>query len=176
MNNSSTGGRQKMRIYSFDPIIGDNCRVLVLGTMPGPASLRKQQYYGYERNAFWRIIYNLFGEEPEEDYEFRKLFLLEHNIALWDVLKSCEREGSSDSGIRNPVPNDFASLYMKYSGIKHICFNGRPAGKLYGRLVEKPAREPLGKAYYYLASTSPAYTLPYDKKLEDWRLLLRLLK
>jgi hypoxanthine-DNA glycosylase len=116
-----------MRIYSFDPIIDDNCRVLVLGTMPGPASLRRQQYYGYERNAFWRIIYDLFEEEPEEDYGFRKSFLLKHNIALWDVLKSCEREGSSDSGIRNPVPNDFAALYSKFPGIKHICFNGRPA-------------------------------------------------
>lgn len=165
-----------MRIYSFEPIADDSCRVFILGTMPGKASLRKQQYYGYERNAFWRIIYNLFGEEPVEDYELRKLFLLKHNIALWDVLKSCEREGSSDSGIRNPVPNDFAALYKEFSNIKYVCFNGRPAGNFYRRFVEKPEQDSLGKAYYYLASTSPAYTLPYDKKLEEWRLLLRLLK
>jgi hypoxanthine-DNA glycosylase len=165
-----------MRIYSFEPIISDSCRVLVLGTMPGAASLRKQQYYGYGRNAFWRIIYNLFGEEPEEDYELRKSFLLKHNIALWDVLESCEREGSSDSGIRNPVPNDFAALYNKFPSIKHVCFNGKPAGNFYRRLVEKSIRDLPGRDYYYLASTSPAYTLPYDKKLKEWRLLLELLK
>ncbi|MGE5613782.1 MAG: DNA-deoxyinosine glycosylase [Bacillota bacterium] len=165
-----------MRIQSFEPIVGDSCRVLVLGTMPGPASLRKQQYYGYDRNAFWRIIYNLFGEEPEEEYELRKSFLLKHNIALWDVLKSCEREGSSDSDIRNPVPNDFAGLYLKFPNIKYVCFNGRPAGNFYRRLVEKTVRDSMGKACFYLASTSPAYTLPYEKKLEEWRLLLELLK
>jgi len=162
-------------IYSFEPIISKNCKVLLLGTMPGAESLRKQQYYGYKHNAFWRIIYALFGAEPDEDYEKRKAFLLEHDIAVWDVLKSCRREGSSDSDIRQPVPNDFRSLYLRFPGIKCICFNGRPAGMFYKRFVEKKEDVPV-KPVYYLPSTSPAYTIPFEKKLEQWKLLLKLLQ
>jgi hypoxanthine-DNA glycosylase len=157
-----------MRIYSFAPIADKNCRVLILGTMPGVMSLRKQQYYGFERNAFWRIIYNLFDLEPDEDYDMRKEFLLSHGIALWDVLKACVREGSSDSDIRDPEPNDFESFYKMYPGIRDVCFNGGPAARLYQRFAYKK-----DLTFYRLPSTSPAYTLPFEKKLEQWRLVRR---
>lgn len=160
-----------MKIYSFAPIVDDNSRVLILGTMPGVMSLKKQQYYGFERNAFWRIIYNLFGSEPDEDYEMRRGFLLSHGIALWDVLKACEREGSSDSEIRDPEPNDFESFYRAYPKIRDVCFNGGPAVRLYQRFVVKK-----GLSFYRLPSTSPAYTMPYEKKLEQWRLVRKLLE
>ncbi len=159
-------------IYSFAPIIDENCKVLLLGTMPGVESLRRQQYYGYERNAFWRIIYGLFDKEPDEDYEKKKAFLLRHSIALWDVLKACRREGSSDSNIRDPVPNDFAGLYLQYPNISSVCFNGGPASKLYRRFVEKRGVGASDKAFYYLPSTSPAYTIAFEKKLEQWRAIL----
>lgn len=164
-----------MPIYSFEPIVDDDCKVLVLGTMPGVMSLRKQQYYGYDRNAFWRIMYGLFDLEPDEDYERRKGFLLQHRIAVWDVLMACEREGSSDSDIKNPVPNDFAALYMRYPNIVSVCFNGGPAGKLYSRFIEKPGEHGVIRSFYSLPSTSPANTISFEKKLEQWRLLLRLL-
>lgn len=162
-------------IYSFAPIIGESCTVLLLGTMPGVESLRRQQYYGHEHNAFWRIIYNLFGREPDADYEKKKDFLLQHSIALWDVLEACEREGSSDSKIKNPVPNDFAGLYLRYPNIKSVCFNGGTAGKLYSRFVEKRGLIASDKAFYNFPSTSPAYTIAFEKKLEKWQSLLPLL-
>ena len=79
-----------MKIYSFEPIADENCKVLILGTMPSVVSLERQQYYGFGRNDFWKIIYAVFGRKPDEDYELRKAFLLEQHIALWDVLESCE--------------------------------------------------------------------------------------
>lgn len=159
-------------IYSFAPIIDESCKLLLLGTMPGVESLRRRQYYGNERNAFWRVIYGLFGKEPDESYEKKKAFLLEHSIALWDVLEACEREGSSDGNIKDPVPNDFASLYLQYPNIRSVCFNGRFAGKLYERFVEKRGVITSDKAFYYLPSTSPAYTIAFEKKLEQWRAIL----
>lgn len=164
-----------MPIYSFEPIADDNCKVLVLGTMPGVMSLRKQQYYGYDRNAFWRIMYGLFDLEPDEDYERRKGFLLQHRIAVWDVLMACERQGSNDSDIKNPVPNNFAALYTCYPNIVSVCFNGGPAGKLYSRFIEKPGEHGVTRSFYSLSSTSPANTISFEKKLDQWRLLLQLL-
>lgn len=165
-----------MPIYSFEPIVDENCKVLILGTMPGVISLKKRQYYGNVHNNFWGIIYSLFGEAVEEDYEKRKEFLLAHNIALWDVLEACEREGSSDSDIRDSVPNDFAWLFRNYPGITHVCFNGGPAERLFKRYVERRGVDVSGKAFHSLPSTSPAYTIGFEKKFERWRLLLTLLK
>lgn len=163
-------------IYSFEPIISKSCKVLLLGTMPGAESLRKQQYYGYKHNAFWRIIYALFSREPDEEYEKRKSFLLDHDIAVWDVLMACERESSSDSDIKHPVPNDFKSLYIEYPNISTICFNGGTASRLYKRFVNKKGEIDTSHTFYSLPSTSPAYTITFEKKLEQWQLLLKLLR
>lgn len=166
-----------MPIQSFEPIVNDKCKVLILGTMPGVMSLKKQQYYGYDPNAFWRIIYGLFGQKPDEDYDMRIAYILRHQIAVWDVLMACEREGSSDSDIKNPMPNDFATLYGRFPNLKNICFNGGPAERLYKRFVEKPGAARFGvKSYYSLPSTSPAYTIGLERKLEQWKLLLQLLE
>ncbi len=160
-----------MKIYSFEPVIDERCSVLILGTMPGVMSLKKQQYYGFERNAFWRIIYALFDLEPDKDYSLRKAFLLSHGIALWDVLKACERESSSDSDIKNPEPNDFASLFQCYPAIRHVCFNGGPAARLYNRFVKRRGVGDMIQDFQILPSTSPAYTIPFEKKLEQWKVI-----
>lgn len=166
-----------MPISSFEPIVDEKCRVLILGTMPGVMSLKKQQYYGYDQNAFWRIMYGLFDRKPDDEYEMRKAFVLQHHIAVWDVLMACEREGSSDSDIKNPVPNDFAALYKSYPNLVNVCFNGGPAERLYRRFVEKPGTMLFGgKNYYGLPSTSPAYTIRFENKFEQWKLLLKLLR
>lgn len=164
-----------MPIYSFEPIIDEKCKILILGTMPGVMSLKKQQYYGYDQNAFWRIMYALFGQGPDENYESRKRFVIEHHIAVWDVLMACEREGSSDSDIKNPVPNDFTALYKHYTNIGSVCFNGGPAERLYNRFVEKTHKCEGERKFYSLPSTSPANTTRFERKLEDWRLILKLL-
>lgn len=120
-------------ITSFEPVVDEKCKILILGSMPSVKSLEKQQYYGNKRNHFWQIIYRLFGREMEEDYDKRKAFLLEHNIAVWDVLKSCDREGSSDSKIINPVPNDFVVFFNQYTNIKAVFFNGSKAEQLFNK-------------------------------------------
>lgn len=157
----------KETIHSFPPIIDAGCRVLVLGTMPGVQSLKKQQYYGHKQNTFWKIIFSLFDEEFTEDYSRKKEVLLRHHIALWDVLKSCEREGSADADIKNPVPNDFKSLFIDYPGINHIYFNGAFAQKLFQRHV-KGTFDIKDMQLHLLPSTSPANALRFEDKLLKW--------
>ncbi len=116
-------------IKSFEPIIDDNSRVLILGTMPGPESLRKKQYYANSTNQFWKIIYRVLdeSEEPPSNYEKRIKFLKENGIALWDVLESCEREGANDSKIANGKPNDFKTPLRKSPNLRRFFFNGKKA-------------------------------------------------
>lgn len=160
-----------MPLQAFEPVIDSDSRILILGSMPGEQSLRKQQYYGNRRNAFWNILYSVFQEEVQTDYTARKAFLLRHRIALWDVLEFCEREGSLDSNIRNPVSNDFTGLFVKYPAIRKVCFNGQTAQKLFKRLVlaKLPA---LDLEFYTLPSTSPANAAPYEEKRRQWQQVL----
>lgn len=162
-------------ISSFEPVIDKDCKILILGTMPGVKSLEKQEYYGHERNAFWKIIYWLFDNELKNDYSHKKAFLLKHNIALWDVLKACYREGSSDSNIKNPIPNDFEGLFIQYPNIKAIYFNGEPAEKLFKRFVSKTLGD-INIPMYRLPSTSPANAIKFEQKFDRWQLILLGLK
>lgn len=162
-------------LRSFEPIIDNNSKIIIIGTMPGVKSLEKQEYYGHERNSFWRIISSLFGHTTITEYSEKKTFLLEHHIALWDVLKACEREGSLDSNIKNPIPNDFEALFKKHPNIKAIYFNGDPAQKLFNRLVTKKMGR-LDIPQYRLPSTSPANAIPFEQKLKYWQLVLLTLK
>jgi len=156
-------------ITSFEPIIDENCKILILGTMPSVKSLEKRQYYGSKQNHFWKIIYGLFGKEVEEDYEKRKNFLLDHHIALWDVLKSCDRQGSSDSKITNPAPNDFETLFNRYPGIKAVYFNGSKAEELFYKMVLGKIAQKEGLLFKRLPSTSPANMMPFKDKFEQWK-------
>ncbi|MDP4181400.1 MAG: DNA-deoxyinosine glycosylase [Bacillota bacterium] len=162
-------------IHSFKPIVDEDCKILILGTMPGVQSLKKQEYYGNKQNAFWRIIFSLFNEEMTENYDEKISFILEHNIALWDVLKACEREGSLDSDIKNPEPNDFHELFSNYKRIKDVFFNGGPAEKLFKKYVSK-SLDAQGLIFHKLPSTSPAYTVGFDKKFDEWKSILNILR
>lgn len=159
-------------IYSFEPIIDDKCKILIIGTMPGAQSLQKQEYYGNKQNAFWRIIFSLFEVEYIQNYHDKKKFLLDHKIALWDVLEACEREGSLDADIKNPRPNDFNNLFKCYPEIKYVYFNGGPAENLYKRYVKSNLNKNVIK-YQRLPSTSPAYTAGFSEKLEKWKIILQ---
>ena len=157
------------RVRSLDPIIDKNSRVLILGTMPGPESLRRKQYYANRGNQFWRIVYRVLGEcdEPPLDYKERINFLKKSGIALWDVLKSCEREGASDSKIRNGKPNNFGSLLRICPGLKRIFFNGEKAEHLfknYGCAELVKSRR--------LPSTSSANArMSAEEKIRCWRVI-----
>lgn len=160
------------RIYSFEPVSDEKCRVLILGSVPGTASLRKEEYYGHERNGFWKVIYSLFGEEYEGGYDKRKKFLLNHGIALWDVIKSCEREGSLDSHIKNPEINDFESFFKKHPNIRNVFFNGK---KAYGLFKKAMGFGFENIDFTCLKSTSPANAIKFEDKLGDWKKILSAL-
>jgi hypoxanthine-DNA glycosylase len=149
--------------------------VLVLGTLPGPESLRQRQYYAQSRNAFWRIMGELVWAGPELPYPRRLEVLVEHRIALWDVCAAAERAGALDAAIRRAsvVPNDFVAFFREHPSIELVCFNGQTAANLYRRLVVPQL--PMGFAeieQQVLPSTSPAHAaLSFDRKLERWRVV-----
>lgn len=153
-------------LQSFPPLIAPGARILILGNMPGVASLEAQRYYAHPRNAFWRITGALFGFDPAAPYDDRVAALTGARVALWDVLRHCRRVGSLDSAIEpdSMVANDFGVLYATHPTITRVCFNGAAAEKNYYRLVAA------GPSLHYtrLPSTSPAHTAPYPVKLAAW--------
>ena len=153
------------QIFSYAPVIDADCRILVLGTMPSAESLRQGFYYAHPRNAFWRIVAETFGEPMPASVEAKRALLLQHHIALWDVLASCERQGSLDSAIVRPEPNDIPGLLRASPGIGKICLNGGTAAKLFEKYVGSGVGE---RPRQRLPSTSPAYTLSYAQKLAAW--------
>ena len=158
---------------AFPPIVDSGCTVLLLGTMPGDRSLTLQQYYGHAGNHFWKLIYTLFDEPVDADYENRKAFLLHHEIALWDVLASCTCEGSLDSNIKNEVVNDFSAFYQQYPAITHVFFDSKKAEQFYLKYVKKSE----GKSYHSLPSPSRANaSKTFGQKLEAWQELLLYVK
>jgi len=161
---------------AFPPIVADGARLLILGSMPGEASLRLGQYYGHARNAFWPIIGALLGCSPDADYAARTAALTANRIALWDVIATCARRGSLDSAIEpdSVRVNDFAALFGAYPGIRCIAFNGGTAEREYQRRVF-PALPVLYRHIerIRLPSTSPAHAgMALDAKLAAWRVLL----
>ena len=154
------------RIECFPPVARGDARLLILGTMPSVESLRQSFYYAHPRNAFWPVMAEVLGAPVPETVEEKRALLTGHRVALWDVARSCVRLGSLDSAMRDVEPNDFDSLFARCPKIERILFNGDTARKLYMRLV---GRMPEGCDWARMPSTSPAYTLPYARKLEAWR-------
>lgn len=153
-------------LQGFAPIADEKARVLILGTMPSERSLQKQQYYGHPQNTFWRILFSLWDQQAPEDYELRKAFLLKKNIALWDVLMYCDRRGSADTKIQEPVPNNFIELKQRCPHIQALFFNSQNAEHFYKRLIKQDAFSSLQKAT--LPSTSPARAMTFEKKRALW--------
>jgi double-stranded uracil-DNA glycosylase len=158
--------------HGFPPVVGRRARVLILGSLPGQASLAARQYYAQPRNAFWKIMGEICGAGPALEYRERLDHLTENAIALWDVLAAGERPGSLDSAIvrRTAVSNDFVSLFRAQPDIRVVCFNGRTAHDLYQRRVlgTLPAEIRL-LPQRILPSTSPAHaSLSLARKLEAW--------
>lgn len=156
---------------AFLPIADADSTILILGTMPGEKSLELQEYYGNRGNQFWKLLYTIFGKELSLNYEDRKRLLKENNIALWDVLAFCEREGSLDSNIKNEVPNDFEEFYNAHPQIQQVYFSSKNAEKYYDKHVGKNQ----DLMYHTLPSPSGANaTLSFSQKLEIWKNILIL--
>ena len=156
----------------FAPLASNAAHTLILGSMPGEASLEAQQYYAFPRNVFWKIMGDLFEAGPQVDYPERVEKLVQNGIALWDVIATCHRPGSLDSAIREAdlITNDFGIFFQQHPGIRRICFNGQKAASLFMKKVHPG----LDGDYQYLTlpSTSPAHAAKnYSQKLEEWSLI-----
>lgn len=166
-----------MHKTGFPPIADKQATTLILGSMPGEQSLREHQYYANVRNAFWRIMAHLFGFAHDTPYTERAHILLQHHIALWDVIQGCKRRGSLDSAIDNQsiVANDFVSFYSTHPQIRRVFFNGTKAEQEYRKRVLPGLPETVQNiAYVRLPSTSPAMAqLSFEQKLAAWAEALR---
>ncbi|MDD1621077.1 MAG: DNA-deoxyinosine glycosylase [Methylococcaceae bacterium] len=161
-------------IFSFPPIARADARLLILGSMPGKASLDANQYYAHPRNLFWPIMGELVGAHPALDYEERARILIANGIALWDVLKSCRRSGSLDADIDklSMIANDFVAFFNARPHIDQIFFNGATAEHAFRHQV-LPTINADNFLLRRLPSTSPAHAaLSYHQKLQSWRIIL----
>lgn len=161
-------------IHSFAPVENGNARVLILGSMPGVASLRAAEYYAHPRNHFWRLMGELVSLDPAADYAQRINALKSARIALWDVLHSCRREGSLDASIdkATQTANDLQGFFSRHQHITHVFFNGAAAEQIYRRAVLPVLKAPHIE-YLRLPSTSPANaSISFAHKLEAWKVIL----
>ncbi|MEC5399414.1 DNA-deoxyinosine glycosylase [Uliginosibacterium sp. H1] len=145
-------------LVAFPPIARADARLLILGSMPGEASLAATQYYAHPRNAFWSIMGELCGAAPALPYAERIERLKDAGIAVWDVLAQCERQGSLDTAISPDTaePNDFATFFAAHPAIGHVFFNGSFAETCFRRRIWTAALRP-GLTMQRLPSTSPAH-------------------
>ena len=164
-------------IHCFAPIEDSRSTVLILGSMPGKASLQAEQYYAHPRNSFWRVMGDLIGAGTALPYESRVHRLKSRGIALWDVIKSCTRKGALDSDIDESsiTPNDFISFYQAHPKIAHVFFNGAKAEACYRKYVLASLSDEFKSLpCQRLPSTSPANaSLSYKQKLKAWRIVVQ---
>lgn len=160
------------QLRGLPPIDNPDARVLILGSMPGGASLRSGRYYAHRHNRFWRFMQAITGIDADAPYDARVAALRAAGIAVWDVLAACEREGSLDSAIRGEVANDLAAFLSAHPALRLIAFNGAKAEQSFMRHVAPSlgvALPPLRR----LPSTSPANASQGDAvKLAAWRAAL----
>jgi TDG/mug DNA glycosylase family protein len=162
-----------MLSFGFPPISSPAARVLVLGSLPGRLSLERGEYYANPQNAFWKIITSRAPDLPS-DYTGRVAALIEHRIALWDVLAAATRSGSLDADIADDaIPNNFFAFFHAHPNIRLLCFNGATAAKLYARhVVPTLSDEQRSIARQTLPSTSGAHaSLPLAKKTAHWSVI-----
>ena len=163
---------KKMRQYhTFPPLWTPESKILILGSFPSVKSREQGFFYGHPQNRFWKLMAKLLEEEIPATIEEKKAMLLRHNIALWDVIESCEIEGSSDSSIREVKVNDLGKI-VKGSQVRHVFANGGKSYELYVKygevLTELPARK--------LPSTSPANAaFSLERLAKEWGCILECL-
>lgn len=163
-----------MHVHSFDAVTDTKTAIIVLGSMPGKASLRIGEYYAHPRNLFWTFAEEILGIERALPYSDRVSKLLLQHIGLWDVIQTCTRTSSLDSDIveRSIVPNDFASLLARRQNLRTFLFNGTKAEASFRRHVLPTLPQANTLTLMRLPSTSPANaSIPLSEKREAWSAL-----
>ena len=154
-------------MHPFPPLYDGSSEILILGSFPSVKSREQQFFYGHPQNRFWRVTAAVFQQDVPQTIDEKRAFLLRNHIALWDVIASCEITGSSDSSIRNVVPNDLSPIFAA-AQILQVFVNGGTAAKYY----EKYQKKTLGRDAIRLPSTSPANAAWSVERLTDaWRII-----
>ena len=157
----------QMIIHPIPPLYDENCRILILGSFPSVKSREAMFFYGHPQNRFWRLIALLFGEDVPQTVEEKRSLVLRHHIAMWDSIRSCTITGSSDSSIRDVVPNDL-SVILNNSQVGHVFCNGTASYQLYMKYIFPATRIEAVK----LPSTSPANAaFGIDRLLSAWNVI-----
>ena len=150
------------------PVYDENSKVLILGSFPSVKSREEMFFYGHPKNRFWKVVAAVFDDVEPECVEEKRKLLLKHNIAVWDVIASCDITGSSDSSIKNVVPNDLR-IILDNANIERIFVNGKTAEKYYNRYIKGQ----INREAIYLPSTSPANaSWSIEALTESWKALL----
>ena len=159
---------QQHQIHTISPVYNEHSRILILGSFPSVKSREAGFFYGHPQNRFWKVLANVFQAEVPGTIEEKKAFLLEHRIAVWDVIGQCEITGSSDSSIRNVVQNPISKI-LETTKIEQIFVNGKKAEQLYQRYIYPQTQ----RNAICLPSTSPANASWNPEKLtEAWKIVL----
>ena len=149
-----------MIVHPIEPLYSKQSEILILGSFPSVKSREQGFYYGHPQNRFWRVLAGIYGADTPKSIDEKKVFIIDNKLALWDVIHSCEIEGSSDSSIKNVVPNDL-SVILENSSVRRIFVNGRKAETLYKRYLEAQT----GITATPLPSTSPANAAFSEERL-----------
>lgn len=158
--------------HPFPPLYDENSKILILGSFPSVKSREQMFFYGHPQNRFWRVVSGVLGKKTPTAIEEKRAFLHENHIALWDVIASCDITGSSDSSIKNVVPNDLGEI-LKNAKIERIFVNGKAAEKYYNKYT----RDALNCTAVYLPSTSPANAAQtLEKLIKAWSIIADYLK
>lgn len=156
-----------MIVHPIEPLYDKNSKILILGSFPSVKSREQGFFYGHPQNRFWRVVSGVYGCETPVTIEEKQSFLLSHNIALWDVIASCDIVGSSDSSIKNVCSNDL-TMILETAKIKQIFVNGKTAHRYYNKYI----RDEIGREAVCLPSTSPANAAWSLEKLADvWKVI-----
>lgn len=156
-----------MVTHPIEPVFDEKARILILGSFPSVKSREEMFFYGHPQNRFWKVLAAVYGQEVPQTVAEKKGFLLENHIALWDVIGSCEITGSSDSSIRNVVPNDLSKI-LDCADIGKIFVNGKTAQRYYRKYLEKHT----GQEAICLPSTSPANAgWSLERLVQAWKVI-----
>ncbi len=157
-------------------LVGDNPKILILGSLPSDQSIARQEYYANPRNLFWKVMAGVFDDSVPESYELKKEYIVSRHISLWDVFASAERDGSLDANIREMAYNDIAGFLKEHPSIKVIALNGGKASKAFQKM-SKHCLDDFGSVTMLPLTSTSALSLsagwPLERIIEQWKQILK---